>query len=130
MRKMLAESLILSRINYGIVLYKNAPAYFIKRIQRLQNNAAGSVLMRYSNEEDAISLNWLPIIELIDFQVSKLAYKALYNESWPNDFLLNKKNMIRDLRNNDKNMIERSKENQTFHDNADNVLKKVPLSIL
>ena len=88
---MLAESLILSRINYGIVLYKNAPAYFIKRIQRLQNNAAGSVLMRYSNEEDAISLNWLPIIELIDFQVSKLAYKALYNESWPNDFLLNKK---------------------------------------
>ena len=127
---MLAESLILSRINYGIVLYKNAPAYFIKRIQRLQNNAAGSVLMRYSNEEDAISLNWLPIIELIDFQVSKLAYKALYNESWPNDFLLNKKNMIRDLRNNDKNMIERSKENQTFHDNADNVLKKVPLSIL
>ena len=130
MRKMLAESLILSRINYGIVLYKNAPAYFIKRIQRLQNNAAGSVLMRYSNEEDAISLNWLPIIELIDFQVSKLAYKALYNESWPNDFLLNKKNMIRDLRNNDKNMIERSKENQTYHDNADNVLKKVPLSIL
>ena len=86
--------------------------------------------MRYSNEEDAISLNWLPIIELIDFQVSKLAHKALYNESWPNDFLLNKKNMIRDLRNNDKNMIERSKENQTFHDNADNVLKKVPLSIL
>ena len=59
-----------------------------------------------------------------------MAYKALYNESWPNDFLLNKKNMIRDLRNNDKNMIERSKENQTFHDNADNVLKKVPLSIL
>ena len=81
MRKMLAESLILSRINYGIVLYKNAPAYLIKRIQRLQNNAAGSVLMRYSNEEDAISLNWLPIIELIDFQVSKLADKALYNES-------------------------------------------------
>ena len=41
--KMLAESLILSRINYGIVLYKNAPAYLIqtyiwfkscKRIQR------------------------------------------------------------------------------------------------
>ena len=127
---MLAESLILSRINYGIVLYKNAPAHLIKRIQRLQNNAAGSVLMRYSNEEDAVSLNWLPIIELIDFQVSKLAYKALYNESWPNDFLLNKENMIRDLRNNDKNMIERSKENQAFHDNADNVLKKVPLSIL
>ena len=59
-----------------------------------------------------------------------MAYKALYNESWPIDFLLNKKNIIRDLRNNDNNMIESSKENQTFHDNADKVLKKVPLSIL
>ena len=62
---MLAESLILSRINYGIVLYKKALAYLIKRIQRLQNAAAGYVLMRYSNEKDVISLNWLPIIELI-----------------------------------------------------------------
>ena len=56
-RNMLAESLILSRINYGIVLYKNTPAYLIIHIQRLQNTAAGYVLMRYSNEKDAISLN-------------------------------------------------------------------------
>ena len=48
-RKILAESLILWRINYGIVLYRNAPAYLIKRIQRLQNAAAGYSLMRYSN---------------------------------------------------------------------------------
>ena len=80
-QKMLAESLILSRINYGIVLYKNAPAYLIKRIQRLQNAAAGYVLMRYSNEKDVISLNLLPVIELIDFEISKLAHKALYDES-------------------------------------------------
>ena len=49
-RKMLAESLILSRINYGTVFYKNAPTYLIKCIQRLQNAAASYVLMRYSNE--------------------------------------------------------------------------------
>ena len=88
-RKMLAELLILSRISYGIVLYKNAPAYLIKRIQRLQNAAAGYVLTRYSNEKDVISLNWLPIIELIDFEISKLAQKALYDESWPNYLSLN-----------------------------------------
>ena len=34
--------------------------------------------MRYFNEKDVISRNWLPIIELIDFEISKLAYKALY----------------------------------------------------
>ena len=81
MRKMLAESLILSRTDYGVVLYKNAPAYLIKRIQRLQNAAAGYVLMRYSDEKDAISLNWLPIIQLIDSEISKLVYKTLYYES-------------------------------------------------
>ena len=117
---MLAESLILSRINYGILLYKNAPAYLIKHIQRLQNTATGYVLMHYSNEKDVISLNWLPIIELIDFEISKLAYKALYDESWPNYL---------DLRNNDSNMIERSKENQSFHNNAEKIFNKLPLSI-
>ena len=79
---MLAQSLKLSRINYGIILYKNAPACLIKCIQRLQNAAAGYVLMRYFDEKDAISLNWLPIIQLIDFDISKFAYKTLYYESW------------------------------------------------
>ena len=84
MRKMFAESLILSGINYGIVPYKNAPAFFIKRIQRLQNATAGYVLMLYSNEKDVISLNWLTIFEFTHFEISKLAYKALCDESWQN----------------------------------------------
>ena len=128
-RKMLPESLILSIINYGIVLYKNAPAYLIKRFQRLQNVAAGYVLTRYSNEKDVISLNWLPIIELIDFEISKLAHKALYDESWSHYLSLNRKKIIRDLRNNDSNMIERSNEKQTFHENFENVFNKLPLSV-
>ena len=48
-RKMPAESLILSGINYGIVLYKKAPAILIKDVKRLQNAAAGYVLMLYSS---------------------------------------------------------------------------------
>ena len=111
------------------MLYKNAAAYLIKRIQRLQNAAAGYVLTHYSNEKDVISLNWLPIIELIDFEISKLAHKALCDESWPNYFSLNRKKFIRDFRNNNSNMIERSKENQTFHENAEKVFNKLPLSV-
>ena len=88
---MLAESLTLLRINYGIILYKNVPAYLIKWIQRLLNAAAGYVLMCYSNEKVVIFLNWLPIIELIDFEISQLAYKALYDESWPNYFIVESK---------------------------------------
>ena len=108
-RKMLAESLILSRVNYGIVLYKNAPAYLIKRIQRLQNAAAGYVLTCCSNEKDLNFLDWLPIIELIDFEVSKLAHKTLYDESLPNYLSLNRKKIVRNLKNYDSSMIERSK---------------------
>ena len=77
----MCESLILLRISYGIVLHKNAPAYLIIRIQRLQNAAAGYVLMRCSNEKDVIFLNLLTIIELIDFEISKLAHKALCDDS-------------------------------------------------
>ena len=39
------------------------------------------------------------------------------------------KKFVRDLRNNNSNMIKRSKENQKFHDNAEKVLNKLPLSI-
>ena len=126
-RKTLAESIILSRINYGIVLYKSSPVYLIKRIQRLQNAAVVHALMHYSNEKYVISLNWLPIIELTGSEIWKLTYKALSHDQiiyhW-----IEKKN-IRDLRNNDCNMIEKSKENQTFHDNAEKVFNKIPLSI-
>ena len=36
---------------------------------------------------------------------------------------------MRDFRNNDSNMIEKLKKNQTFHDKAENVFNKLPLSI-
>ena len=124
---MLAESLILSKLNYGIVLYKNARPYFIKRIQRLQNAAAGYVLMRHSNEKDVISLNWLLIIELIDFKISKLAHKALCDDPGQIIYRWIEKNLLETL--DDSNMIERLKENQTFHDNAEKVFSKLPLSI-
>ena len=40
-----------------------------------------------------------------------------------------KKKNIRDFSDNNSNMIERSKENQTIHDNAEKVFNKIPLSI-
>ena len=127
-RKTLAESIILSRINYGIVLYKSSPVYLIKRIQRLQNAAVVHVLMHYSNEKYVISLNWLPIIELIGSKIWKLTYKALSHGQiiyhW-----IEKTNIREMFRNNDCNMMEKSKEDQTFHDDAEKVFNKIPLSI-
>ena len=82
-RKSLAESLVLSKINYGITVYCQLPQYQLNRLQRIQNIAAGYVLSRYGRKEDVLSLKWLPIREYIDFASCKLAFKALNDPLWP-----------------------------------------------
>ena len=48
LRKTLAESLILSKIDYAITIYgNNLPKFLSKRIQKLINSCAGFVLNKY-----------------------------------------------------------------------------------
>ena len=68
-RKSLAESLILSRINYCIVVHSQTPKYLQNRLHRLQNCAAGYVLGKYANTLDVINLNWLPVAENTEFNI-------------------------------------------------------------
>ena len=82
-RKSLAESLILSRINYCIVVHSQIPKYLQNRLQCLQNCAAGYVLGKYTNTLDVINLNWLPVAENTEFNVSKLAYQGLHDKNCP-----------------------------------------------
>ena len=55
--KCLTESLFVSRINYRNVAYGQMPNYLVKRLQRVQNCAAGYVLGRYANAVDVVNLN-------------------------------------------------------------------------
>ena len=80
-RNILAESLILSRINYCIVVHSQIPKYLQNRLQRLQNCAAGYVLGKYANTLDAINLNWIPVAENTELNVSKLAYQGLHDKN-------------------------------------------------
>ena len=82
-RKCLAESLALSRINYCNVVYGQMPKYLVKRLQRVQNCAAGYVLGRYANAVDVVNLNWLPILEGTECNISKLTYQGLNDKNWP-----------------------------------------------
>ena len=86
LRKSLVQSLILSKIDYCNVLLKDAPKYLIKRLQKIQNAAAGFVLCRKANESDVTSLRWLPVHERICSSLANLAHKALHDPSWP-DYL-------------------------------------------
>ena len=58
-RKILAEALILSKINYCNVLYGQLPKYLINRLQRVQHTTAGYEYGRYAKTLDVINLNWL-----------------------------------------------------------------------
>jgi len=75
----LACSLILSRIDYCNAVLHGAPSYSIKRLQRVQNNAARIVLeaSRRSHASPLLgTLNWLPVQQRIEYKVALLTFKV------------------------------------------------------
>ena len=93
-RKQLAESLILSKLDYCNSLFPNAPQYLLNRLQKIQNSAASFVIGKYSTRIDVIELKWLPIRARIDYSILKLVYKRLHKETLP-VYLTLKKNVPR-----------------------------------
>ena len=91
-RKQLAETLVLSRIDYGNAVFYNSPAYLVNRLQRVINASAGYVRRSYSKSTDCISLKWLPAKERSEFSLAKLAWKSIYSADWPK-FLPMEKNL-------------------------------------
>ena len=69
-----AEACILLKIDYGSVVYQNVPKFLIKRLQKVPTISAGYVLNRYTKECD------------VEFNKTKLAFKALHCPEWP-DYL-------------------------------------------
>ena len=59
------------------------PDCLVKRLQRVQNCATGYVLGRYVSTVHVVNLNWLPILESIEYNISKLTYQGLNDKNWP-----------------------------------------------
>ena len=83
LRKQLAETLVLSKLDYGNALINNAPMYLHNQLQRMQNATASFVRKRYSKPDDVVALKWLPIKERIEFSIVKLAWKSVNSPDWP-----------------------------------------------
>ena len=70
LRKRLAESLLLSRLDYCDSDYSTLPGYLLKRLQKTEFAAANFVYGRYVNDiGDILKLNWLPVEERRDFNL-------------------------------------------------------------
>ena len=130
-KKNLVEALILTKIDYGSIIYQNCPIYLKKRLQRLQNAAAGFVLGRYASVSDVLDLNWLPIIERMDFIVAKMTFNALRNTSWPQYLQVRKRTIVRNLRSSlaASTEVERYNENNTFQDQAAKIYNNMPIEL-
>ena len=76
--KRLAETLILSKINYCNVVYGQLSTYLINKLHRVQNTTAGYVYGRYAKTLDVINLNWLPIEENIEMNTVELVLWPTY----------------------------------------------------
>ena len=114
-RKHLAEALIISKIDYGNIIYSNASQNSLMRLQKLLKATCSFVNGRYSNSLDVILLGWLPINERIDFCIIKLAHKALYVTQFPSHLKLSFKKLSQNLRNKDEFLTNNyDKNSNTF----------------
>ena len=50
-----------------------------QQLQRLQNAAAGFILNKYANINDAINKKWLPKEERIEYSLAIMRFKAIYD---------------------------------------------------
>jgi len=73
--QMLACSLILSRIDYCNAVLYGAPNYSIKKLQRVQNNAA-RIILQEPRRSDATPLLRKPVQQRIDYIVALLTFKV------------------------------------------------------
>ena len=100
LRKQLAETLILSKLDYADLIFYPLPQFLLRRLQRVQFAAASFVLSHYvKNFQDVLKFGWLPINERRDLNLLKSCFKALHNaETWPDYLKITKQECPKELR--------------------------------
>ena len=105
------------------------PNYLVKRLQRVQNCAAGYVLGRYANAIDVANLNWLPILEVTEYNIRKLTYQGANDKNWSSYLPAEIVTQKRTLRSNNSGPCVDHSEKHTFQDQAKSAFNKLPITI-
>ena len=128
-KKQLAESLILSKIYYNIVVYHPLPATQLKKLQRVQNAAASFVTNKYCRIGDVLSLGWLAIHERTEFELMRFAHKSIWDYSWPQYLRLELRTNNRSLRSSRAPLLTVPLETGTFQDCCAKIFNELPTQL-
>ena len=114
-KQSLVQSLVLSKLNFNDTVTYPLPMFLQKRMQRVQKAAARFVLNRYCSE-DVLQLGWLPTLENTKLNILILGHRALYNNNWPENLTLSRRNPSRTLRSSSTPLLQISLLKGTFQD--------------
>ena len=128
-RKTLAESLVLSKLNYCQAVYSDIPKYLLNRLQRVQTCTAGYVIQEYARYNDIIHLKWLPIEESMQYNLAKYAFKALRTAEWPSYLPLTTLERRRNLRSSSDGLRVENGDPGTFQHQSGYVFNSLPKKI-
>jgi len=128
-KKSLVQSLVLSKLNFNDSVTYPLPTLLQKRVQRVQNAAAGFVLNRFCSERDVVALGWLPTLENTQLNILKLGHRALFSEAWPEYLQLPRHNPQRTLRSSNAPLIEIPLVRGTFQDTIATLFNALPARV-
>ena len=127
-RKQLAESLVLSKLDYNDIVFHPLPQYQQKKLQRIQNAAASFVLNKYTTESDAVQhLKWLPVKERTEYHLLRLGHKSLWDPLFPDYLKLEKRQVHCQLRSSSAANLVTPFEKGTFQDNCSKIFNELPI---
>ena len=128
-RKMIAQSLLLSHIDFGDMIYAPLTKQNEAKLHRLQLAIASFVIGKYASIHDILKLNWLPVRERRCFNYLKCTHKAIHDPTWPNINKLEVRTHQRSLRNNNTIEIKHSNIKGTFQQQSSHIFNSLPQSI-
>ena len=127
LKRQLAESLVLTKLDYCDGVFYPLPDYLLKRLQKVQNAAASFVLGHYVKfPADITNLGWLPVRERRDWHVLQLVHKAMHNHDWPSYLKLEVRNHSRQLRSTSATTLTIPLITGTFQDSASKLFNILP----
>ena len=123
LRKQLAETLILSKLDYADLVFLPSTTILTSPFATGSINilaVASFVLGHYvKNFRDVLKIGWLPINDRRDLNLLKSCLKALHNiETWSDYLKIIKQEYPKELRSSNSIRLVVPTENSSFQDNA------------